>query len=572
MTPAAKRVLIIDRDDQSRAKLKNFFTQNKAHSFIVQDVPNAQNGLVKCKDQAQDLVFITSAVDDLPFPDFVKTFQDQHYSGLIIYIVDSKEESKISQALELGARDCIFPDLLSQNYFNHRVNQIIEKESLLQKVNRQANELQELMVADPLTSLPNREQCMQMLKQIIAQAQRNNRLFAILVINIDNFKKINENFNYESGNALLKEFANRLKKSTRVEDTVARMWGDEFVVVLTEIKEVFDAGKSAKKIMQELNRPYMIGSTEVVINSSVGISCFPMAGLDAVTLLKNAGMALHRVKQEGGNQYQFFQADLQDHYMQRVMLENEMLFALERGEVFLRYQPKVDLKTNAIIGIEAFIRWAHPKLGEVGPDKFLKIAENNGQIVPLGNWIIEKACAQFAAWLPIMNPRVHLCLNLSMRQLEYDRLPEIIGKALAKHQLSAGQIEVDLPELALSSQVTTVQNNLKLLHQMGLYIIIENFGTGLIGFRNLKNAEFNALKIDRSFMKELNTNINDAAVVRSLISLGVGLGVNVIAEGVEEESQKEFLLKNNCSQAQGFLFGKPLDIAEMQKLLELSKK
>ncbi len=567
-----KRVLIVDENEQSRAKLKTFFTNNNAHSFYVQEVPSARNALEKCREGAQDLIVLASSVQDLTFSDFASAFKKQNSTGMIVYVANSKEDGKVLEALHLGAKDCILREELSQNYFIHRINQIIEKDSLSQKVSRQASELEELMIVDPLTSLPNREYCIQTLKQTIAQAQRNNRLFCLLLFNIDNFKRVNENFSHEMGDSLLKEFAKRLKHTPRAEDVVVRMWGDEFIVILTEIKEVFDAGIAGKKIMQEINRPFMIGTKEIMITASVGVACFPIAGLDSTLLLKNAATAMRRVKEEGGNKCQFFQPDLQDHYMQRVMLENEMLFALERNEIFLRYQPKIDLHTNAIIGMEAFIRWSHPKLGEIGPDKFIKIAENNGQIVPIGNWVIESACEQFAKWLPLMNPGVHLCLNISMRQLEYERLPEIVGKALSMHHLSPSQLEIDLPEISLSTQSSVIQTNIKHLHDMGLYIIIENFGTGLIGFRNLKNAPFSALKIDRTFIKELKTNLSDAAVVKSLISLGNGLGINVIAEGVEEEYQKEFLLKNNCSQAQGFLFSKPLEVAEMQSLLEKSKK
>lgn len=566
----AKRVLIIDRDEQSRAELKQFFNQNESHSFIIEDVMSAKTGLEKCRDQ--DLIILMSSVEDLSFADFIKNFQALKLAAPIIFIGKSKEEEKMIEALNLGARDALFWDVLSKKYFTHRINQIIEKDILEKKVHRQANQLEEMASVDALTLLPTREHCMQALKQAIAQAQRNNRIFALLVFNIDNFRSINENYSFEIGNGVLREFAVRLKRVARVEDVVVRLWGDEFAVILTEIKEVFDAGKVAKKIMQEIGKPFLVGTNEIIVSASGGVSCFPMAGLDPTILLKNASTAMHRVKHEGGNQCQFFQSDVQDHYMQRVMLENEMLFALERNEIFLRYQPKIDLQSGEITGIEAFIRWAHPTLGEIGPDKFIKIAENNGQIVPMGNWVIDEACKQLQSWLPSMSGSVRLCLNLSMRQLEYDRLPEVIGKALQKYSLSSAQLEVDISEMALSSQSTTVQNNLKQLHDMGIYIIIENFGTGLIGFRNLKNASFSALKIDRSFIKNLDTNVNDAAVVRSLISLGNGLGVSVIAEGVEEQSQKEFLLKNHCTQAQGFLFAKPLDAAEMQKLLEQSKK
>lgn len=566
-----KRVLIIDQEDQSRSRLKTFFSHNEAYRFLIQDVKTAKEALEKCRDQALDLVLLSSGVKDLSFNDFISAFQGQNSSAAIIYILSTQEGDKVLEALKCGVKDCLFQEALSQDYFIHRVNEILEKEVLAKKVNRQASELQEFMLADSLTALPNREYCLQTLKKIIAQAQRNNRLFGLILLNIDNFRRINENFNHEMGDALLKEFAARLKRAARVEDVVVRMWGDEFCIILSEIKEVFDAGLVAKKIMQEITKPFMLGSSEIIVGASAGVACYPMAGLDPTLLLKNASTAMHRVKQGGGSQCQFFQADLQDHYMQRVMLENEMLFALERNEIFLRYQPKIDLKTNAIIGMEAFIRWRHPKLGEIGPDKFIKIAENNGQIVPIGNWVIESACAQFAHWLPLMNPGVRLCLNISMRQLEYDRLPVVIGKALTEHQLSPTQLEVDLSESALSIPSATVQNTIKHLHEMGVYIIIENFGTGLIGFRNLKNAAFSALKIDRTFIKDLCSNINDAAVVKSLISLGNGLGVNVIAEGVEEEAQKEFLLKNNCSQAQGFLFSKPLDAGEMQELLEKAK-
>jgi diguanylate cyclase (GGDEF)-like protein len=570
--PLSKKVLIIDQDAQFREQLKAYFLSDSLYQFQIQESPTALNGLEKCREQAQDLIVLSSATKDVVLNDFMNSFQAEGFSGAVIFLGKNDEEAQCLEAINLGAKDCILASPLTQPYFIHRINQLFEKESLNQKIQRQASTLEELSIQDSLTQLPNREFCMRILSQNIAQSQRNNRLFGLLTINIDHFKSINESFNHEIGDRVLQEFAIRLKRAIRIEDVAMRMWGDEFSIILTEIKEVFDAGKAAKKIMQELKRPFMVCSTEMVISTSIGVACFPVAGLDPAVLLKNAGIAMHRAKQEGGNQYQFFQPDLQDHYMQRVMLENEMLFALDRKEIFLRYQPKIDLKSNEIIGMEAFIRWAHPKLGEIGPDKFITIAENNGQIIPIGNWIIDTACAQFAQWLPLMNPGVRLCLNLSMRQLEYENLPEVVGKALIANHLSSSQLEMDLPESALTSQSAAVQNNIKQLHEMGVFIIIENFGTGLIGFKNLKNAPFSALKIDRCFIKDLNRNISDAAVVKSLIALGNSLGVSVIAEGVEEEAQKDFLLKNHCSQAQGFLFSKPLEVAEMGNLLQKSKK
>jgi len=562
------RILIVDQDESSNSTVKAFLLADRSHRYDISEAQHLEQVLSNCREHIYDLILLNADFDAIDSSQLIQKFTQERLPGKIIFLVKKDDENKILEAIKESAHEVILHDNLAEKYFLYRINQIIKADRLSNQLEGHENELQGLENKDVLTQLPNRKYFDEIIEHTIARAKRHNRLFAILYIDLDHFRSINESLNHDKGDKLLVETAHRLKQAVRGEDMVMRLWGDEFVVVLPEISEVFDAGKVAKKILEGLTKPFHLYNNTIVISASIGIACYPLAGLDSKTLLKNANAAMCRVKKEGRGHYQFYQADLQDSYMQRVIIENELFFALDRKEFFLCYQPKINIRSDLLTGLEVFLRWNHPKLGELEAEKFIEIAEKTGQIVPIGCWVIKTACKQFSKWKEKLDPKVRLALNISVKQLESSRFPELIKHILAEYDLSASQLEFDFPEQVLIHQSVATASVIRQLHDMGIYITIDDFGSGFSVFKHLRDAPFHALKIDRSFILDLQNNINDAAIVKSLISLGQSLGVSVVAEGVETQEQKEFLLQNSCDHAQGYLFGKPMKANDMKILLE----
>ena len=415
---------------------------------------------------------------------------------------------------------------------------------------------------DPLTNLPNRLLFENRLQQALSDPDRYGQQGAVLFLDLDRFKNINDSLGHPIGDLLLKAIALRLKEQLRDIDTVARQGGDEFIILLPALKNPSDAELIANKLLACFNAPFVAGEHELFISASIGASIYPDDGTDVATLVKNADAAMYRSKLKGRNRIERYTHDLTAQASARVLLEQELRRALERGQLSLSYQPKISLKDHSLVGAEALIRWNHPELGNIPPDRFIVLAEENGMIIPIGDWVLEHACHQLNAWKQIYEPFGPVSVNLSGTQLRQPALLARIQELLTSYSLEPGGLQLEITENFIMSQTEEALDVLHKLKQMGVQLAIDDFGTGYSSLSYLKRLPLNTLKIDQSFIRGLPDDVDDVAIVRAIIALGRSMQLTIIAEGVETQAQQDFLAKEGCEQIQGYIVSVPLSADE----------
>jgi len=413
---------------------------------------------------------------------------------------------------------------------------------------------------DALTGLPNRTLLQDRLTKALASARRQKCKVALLFLDLDGFKTINDSLGHSVGDLVLKQVAERLKKWAREQDTVARVGGDEFLIVLTAVKEVADAAVAAERLMNTMTAEFVVQGHSLGIRCSVGISIFAEHGRDGETLIKNADAAMYCAKERGRNNFRFFTRDMNGQAVERLTLENSLRLALEKKELFLVYQPQIEIATGRIIGLEALLRWQHPELGLVPPDKFIRIAENSGLIIPIGEWVLRTACSQTRKWQDEGLLAVPVAVNVSAVQFRQAGFCELIGRVLHETGLAPQYLELELTESLLLSNADVMFSVLQELRAMGLKLAIDDFGTGYSSLSYLRQFPVGRLKIDRSFVRDVAVNPDDAAITTAIISMAKSLNLKVIAEGVEDEAQMTFLRAHQCDEIQGYYFSKPLAV------------
>ncbi|HEY4380061.1 MAG TPA: EAL domain-containing protein [Acidobacteriaceae bacterium] len=418
--------------------------------------------------------------------------------------------------------------------------------------------VQFLAYYDALTGLPNRVLLQDRIGRVLAGARRRKEVVAVLFLDLDRFKIINDSLGHSFGDALLQEAAARLQVLMREQDTVARVGGDEFVAVLTSVKRASDAAVAAQRVVSAMAAEFCVNGHSINVTCSVGISMFPEHGLDGETLIKNADAAMYCAKQRGPNNIEFFTDDLNIQIMERLTLENGLRLALERKELFLEYQPQMDIATGGIVGVEALARWRHPELGLVPPDRFIRIAENSGLIVPIGEWVLMTACTQARKWQKEGLPPMRIAVNVSAVQFRQDGFRDLIRRVLLETELDPQYLELELTESLLLSNADVMFSVLQELSEMGLKLAIDDFGTGYSSLSYLRQFPVNKLKIDRSFVRDVAVNVDDAAITTAIIGMARTLNLKVLAEGVEDEAQMSFLRAHRCDEIQGYYFSKPL--------------
>jgi len=425
--------------------------------------------------------------------------------------------------------------------------------------------IQYLAYYDVLTGLPNRILLQDRLTQVLASARRREDKVALLFLDVDRFKDINDAFGHSLGDLVLQEVAKRLERYSREQDTVARLNvarlnGDEFVIVLVGVKDIPDAAAAAKRFMDTMTAEFAVQGHSLGITCSLGISIFPEHGADGESLIKNADAAMQSAKDHGRNNFQFFTEDMNTQILERLTLENSLRLALDRNEFFLVYQPQMDIGTGRITGFEALIRWQHPELGLVPPNRFIGIAEHCGLILPIGEWVLRTACSQARKWHDNGLVAVPVSVNVSAVQFRQEEFSKLIGVVLQETGLASQYLELELTESLLLSSADTTFSVLKDLKAMGLKLAIDDFGTGYSSLSYLKRFPINKLKIDRSFVRDVALDPDDAAITTAIIGIAKHLKLQVIAEGVEDEAQLSFLRAHNCDEIQGYYFSKPLTV------------
>jgi diguanylate cyclase (GGDEF)-like protein/PAS domain S-box-containing protein len=425
---------------------------------------------------------------------------------------------------------------------------------------------------DSLTDLPNSILLHDRLTQAIALANRHRQKLAVLFLDVDRFKYINDSLGHAIGDRLLKSVAQRLLACVRASDTVSRQGGDEFVIVLWEMSNVQDAAACADKILLSLEAPHRIDDHELHLTASIGIATYPDDGTDAQTLMKNADSAMYHAKDAGRSNYQFFKSDMNARAVERHSIENDLRHALERQEFVLHYQPKMNLETRAIIGVEALIRWSHPQRGFVPPAQFIPVAEECGLIVPIGRWVLREACRQARAWQDSGMRPLRIAVNVSLAELRAKDFISGVRAILTETGLQPHFLELELTETFLMQDSKSTGGVLKALKDIGVHLALDDFGTGYSSLSYLKRFPIDTLKIDRSFVSDVATDVDDASIVSAVISMGESLHMRVVAEGVETLEQLAFLQEHSCPFGQGYFFSRPVTAGGFAQLLGRSSE
>ncbi|EPM51753.1 sensor domain-containing protein [Pseudomonas syringae] len=418
---------------------------------------------------------------------------------------------------------------------------------------------------DPLTGLPNRTLFESRLQSALLHSEESGSLGAVLFLDLDRFKHINDSLGHPVGDLLLKGIAHRLKETLRDIDTVARLGGDEFIVLLPGLLQPSDAKAIANKLLACFSTPFEAGEHELYISPSIGSCVFPNDGTDVATLVKNADAAMYRSKAQGRNRVESYTRDLTEQASERIALEQELRRALDRKQLSLAYQPKISLLTHTLVGAEALIRWSHPTFGEVPPEHFIPLAEENGMILQIGEWVLEQACRQMGAWRKTCKPFGPMSVNLAGAQLRQPNLVERIEQLLTDNGLVPDCLQLEITENFIMSQTQDALAVLHKLKQLGVQLAIDDFGTGYSSLSYLKRLPLDILKIDQSFIRGLPEDTHDAAIVRAIIALGRSMQLTVIAEGVETREQQQFLSEEGCEQIQGYIISLPLQPDEFSE-------
>lgn len=439
-------------------------------------------------------------------------------------------------------------------------------QTLLEENHQRAQTLEHMALYDHLTGLANRRLFLDHLTQATHEYKRSQEKFAVLFFDLDNFKRVNDSFGHDVGDELLKEVAKRLRENTRATDTVARLSGDEFTVMLTHIGTPEDLLHLVEKIRLALQIPVAVGATQILVTPSIGIALAPDNGLNSDQLLRNADVAMYEAKRGGRNGYYFFTEEINYKASELLRLENELREALDREEFFLLYQPLVDLFSMQIIGLEALVRWQHPEEGVIPPDRFIEMMETNGMIIELGTQVIAQACRDLTK-LENYSPAFSIAINLSPRQLHDDDLVKTLQKQLRANQIDPRRLKIEITENSLIEDADENIEILNELKEMGLTLSIDDFGTGYSSLSYLKMLPVDELKVDRRFISDITVDRDDREITAAVIAMAHNLQLKVVAEGIEDAHQLDFLRRNHCDIGQGYLFSKPVPLATIQKML-----
>ncbi|MBI4716111.1 MAG: EAL domain-containing protein [Nitrospirae bacterium] len=437
---------------------------------------------------------------------------------------------------------------------------------------RTEERLNHLAHFDGLTHLPNRTLFFDRLRQELSRAHWRNRLVAVLLLNIDQFRLINDTLGHDAGDLLIQEVAKRLAQVLREGDTVARLGGDEFALILEDVHQEYDIPKVAQKILDTLAAPFVINGREIFFTASIGIGIHPNDGDEAEILVKNTHTALHQAKELGRNNYRLYSPAMNARAFERLVMETCLRRALERDEFLLMYQPQLDLRTGAVLGVEALLRWRHPEMGVVPPGTFISILEETGLIVPVGEWVLRAACAQGKAWREGGFPNFRMAVNLSPLQFKQPDLVETVSRSLRETGMNPGGLELELTESVLMQYTESTVATLRAWNAQGVHLALDDFGTGFSSLSYLKRFAIDSLKIDRSFVQDVTTNPEDAIIVKGIIALAHNLRIQVVAEGVETAEQMAFLREHGCDQMQGYHFSPAVPADEITRLLKEGRR
>ena len=572
------KVLIIDDEEQIRRLLIDLFTD----VYDCCEAASAEEALAALSHQTFDLVISDIDMGQMSGLELVPRVHSISPDTVVVMISGNQDIEFAIKALRVGAFDYITKPI-EIRHVEASVERALKHSDLLKEKRRYKEQLEDLLQQrtaevdwlayyDTVTQLPNRALFEDRLTQAVSIAKVNGQTLGVLFISLDQFKKVNDSLGHGPGDGLLREFAARLKSCISKSDTVARFGNDEFALLRTQIKGTEDVIETIASLSQVLKFAFDLPGHELYATVSVGVSLFPLDGDDSHTLLKNAGAALYKAKRSGGANYQFFTADMHELASRRLAFETNLRRALQNQEFLLHYQPRVSVDSLQITGVEALVRWQHPQLGLVSPSEFIPLAEDTGLIVPIGEWVLREACEQNRRWQKQGFAPVQMAVNISARQFHDQHLPQTVIRILDESGLSPEHLELELTESSIMQNAEFAEGVLNRWKNMGIKISIDDFGTGFSSLASLKRLPIDALKIDQSFVRDANTDADDAAIVMAIITLAHNLRLRVVAEGVETEEQLRFLQLLRCDEIQGNFFTKPLPADAVVSLFDRPTK
>ncbi|KIQ06558.1 MULTISPECIES: GGDEF domain-containing phosphodiesterase [Pseudomonas] len=434
------------------------------------------------------------------------------------------------------------------------------------------NSLQRMSQYDFLTGLPNRQQLQQQLEQILEDAGRLQRRVAVLCVGLDDFKGINEQFSYQTGDQLLLALSDRLRSHSGRLGALARLGGDQFALVQADIEQPYEAAELAQSVLDDLEAPFALDDHLVQLRATIGITLFPEDGDSPEKLLQKAEQTMTLAKSRSRNRYQFYIASVDSEMRRRRELEKDLREALAQDQLHLVYQPQISFSDHRVVGVEALLRWQHPQHGLVAPDLFIPLAEQNGSIIPIGEWVLDQTCRQLREWHDQGYGDLRMAVNLSTVQLHHAELPRVVNNLMQMYRLPARSLELEVTETGLMEDISTAAQHLLSLRRSGALIAIDDFGTGYSSLSYLKSLPLDKIKIDKSFVQDLLEDEDDATIVRAIIQLGKSLGMQVIAEGVETAEQEAYIIAQGCHEGQGYYYSRPLPARELTQYLKQSSR
>ncbi|MCW8923316.1 MAG: EAL domain-containing protein [Gammaproteobacteria bacterium] len=544
-----KPIVVLADDDPSIRLMVRHVLESEDYEII-----EAEDGLdaIKAVEKQHPALVLLDAV--MPGLDGFATCQqlkERGYADIpVIMLTGLDDDESVERAYDVGAIDYITKPI-KWAVLKHRVRSIVQRIVAERKVQR-------LEYKDSLTQLPNRLLFTDRLEQAIVRAERHRETIALMVVDIDDFKLVNDSFGHEAGDKLIRAVGDLLSKSLRRADTVARLGGDEFAIIIENVDGEDDAISIADNLTTVLEHNVRLDEQETFTSASVGIAMFPEDGADAGTLLKNADTAMFRAKEQGRRCFQFYKSEMSVNAMERLDLENSIRHAIENNELVIHYQPTIDVHNNEIAGVEALLRWQHPEKGIIDPDDFLPVAIETGLIVTISEWMVKTICHQLRVWKESGMENQNVSINLAARQFKDKNLLAVFTQAMGEHQIEGSELTIEVTEKTLISSEGEIEEILNKLHEMGVLIAVDDFGIGFASLTNLKDLPVDVVKIDEKFVAGVPENEQDVAVVTAIAGLTRGLKLKLLAEGVENERQLNMLKGVGCQYAQGFYWSKAL--------------
>ncbi len=576
---APKKILIVDDDPDA---LMLMGATLEAEGFLVSTASGGADALRQFRADASDLVMLDVDMPGMTGYEVCAALRRQAGELLPIVMVTGMDDvASVDAAYRAGATDFIAKPI-TWTLIGHRVRYLLRGYQIVRDLKAAEERIRRLAYFDSLTGLPNREHFRHRLADTLQIAERNERPLALLCIDLDNFKRINDTLGHGVGDELLRTVASRLREALRASDAVAhagpegtdeslsRLGGDEFMVLLSEISAPEQARIVAERIVRTITQPMRLTQHEVLVTPSIGIAVYPADGSDHETLVRNADLAMYFAKRRGPGTFAFFATTMSAGALKRLTIEGKLREAIAKDELSLQFQPQFHVSTARIASMEALLRWNNAELGEVPPSEFIPIAEETGQILRIGEWVLRTACAQAKAWYDEGLPPTRMAVNVSVLQLSQRDFPDVVRSVLQETGLRPELLELEITETAIMQNEAWTEDVLRELKGIGVEIAIDDFGTVYSSFSRLKEFPIDRLKIDRSFVQHLHSKCEDQAIASAIIAMAKTLQLEVVAEGVEESAQLMVLQDERCNLAQGFLLGRTLPASEARLLLHRS--